>query len=57
MQGGISHLYLMGGLRPEAQALVLFAGLAASPVERFTGGGWGLAPQARTVQHQAPETW
>ena len=57
MQGSMGNLHLMGTLIPKAQALVLIAGLAASPVERFTGGGWGLAPQARTVQHQAPDTW
>ena len=49
MQGSMSNLHLMGTLIPKAQALVLIAGLAASLVERLTGGGWGLAPQARTV--------
>ena len=39
MQGGISHLYLMGGLRPEAHAKVLFAGHVASLVERLPRGG------------------
>ena len=57
MQVGMGHPYHIEALIPKAHAKVLFAGHVASLVERLPRGGWGLTPQARTVQHQAPETW